>query len=220
MRELKITLDPENQLSRKGAFTFLLILTTARDIFINRGYSNFSLQKVAEISGLARGNVTYYFANREALLRALLTSIIRGYIDDFDVIMKEDSPAEEKFIRVISLIISDLGTRETSLFFPELWALAGHNDVAANAMDELYIHARKCLVELIRQINPQLKKAEHETLALFISAAMEGQTPFIGYNRKYAHKRKNIEKISTYAFLKIVKEIKSESINFAERLES
>lgn len=213
MRSLRIILELDHKLTPKGHDTVLVILSTARDIFVNEGYGSFSLQKVADACGIARGNVTYYFANREELLRKLLGSIIRGYMDDFDNIIKDDRPAEEKLEQIISLIINDLGTRETSVFFPDLWALAGHNEVAAKAMKELYVHARKYLVTVIKKINPRLNNSEYETLALFISAAMEGQTPFVGYNRSHANKRKVIERISIYTFLKIVKEMDSDDLN-------
>ena len=212
MRAFKIVPDTENNLSKKGRDTLLTILSAARDAFIDNGYGAFSLQAVAERSGLARGNVTYYFANRDELLAALLRAIISGYMWDFDHIVAEDLPNEEKLAKIISLIVEDLGTRETSDFFPELWALANHNETAAEEMKRLYDEARRHIVILIKQINDTLSHNDAEALGLFISASLEGQTPFIGSNRPFNKSLPQIRNIAVYGFVELVKNIEPKDI--------
>ena len=208
MRSLRISPDCKDVASPKGRQTILKILTAARDIFIENGYSEFNLKKVSEKCGLARGNVTYYFPNRDALLQALLWSVISEYTWDFDHIMaRTDASAEEKFVIIVRRITEDLGTRETAMFFPELWALANHSDYAATEMERLYSLARTYLVDLIAEINPGLKPADREAVALFVSAALEGQTPFVGYGRIHRKRLPQITNIAASALLETVRSI-------------
>ena len=175
MRTLRIHPTSKGAASQKGSQTLLKILSAARDVFIENGYGEFNLKRVSERCGLARGNVTYYFPSRDDLLQALLQAVIGGYTWDFDHIMAdEETSAEDKFVAIVRLIVEDLGTRETSIFFPELWALANRSGYAAVEMEQLYADARKYLVELIAEINPDLSPDEQQAVALFCSAALEG----------------------------------------------
>ena len=212
MRDLKLIPDTPATISLKGQATILTILTAARDIFIDNGYGAFSLRQVSQKCGLARGNITYYFASRDELLAALLRAIISGYMWDFDHIISEDKADEEKLADIITLIINDLSTHETSMFFPELWALSSHNETAAQEMKRLYDDARKHIIRLIKAINPHLSQDDREALGLFISAAMEGQTPFIGHSRAFAKRLPQIRAIAIYNFIDLIQNIRPQDI--------
>lgn len=206
MRTLRIHPASKGAASQKGRQTLLKILSAARDVFIENGYGEFNLKRVSERCGLARGNVTYYFPSRDALLQALLRAVISGYTWDFDHIMgDEETSAEDKFVAIVRLIIEDLGTRETSIFFPELWALANRSDYAAMEMEQLYADARKYLVDLIAEINPGLSLDGQQAVALFCSAALEGQTPFVGHGRAHRRRLPQIANIAANALLETVR---------------
>ena len=163
---------------------------------------------MSEQCGLARGNVTYYFPNRDALLQELLRAVISGYTWDFDHIMADtETSAEDKFVAIVRLIVEDLGTQETSIFFPELWALANRSDYAALEMERLYADARSYLVDLIAEINPDLGPDAREAVALFVSAALEGQTPFVGHGRAHGRRLPQIANIAASALLQTVRSI-------------
>jgi len=213
MRDLSLIPEMVDDISEKGQHTVLHILSAARDVFINDGYGAFSIQKVAKKCKLARGNITYYFPSRDKLLHALLRAVIAGYMQDFDHIMAQaDTNAEEKFVAIVTLIMEDLGTRETAIFFPELWALANHNKDAAHEMKQLYDKARKYLVDLIKEINPSLNAREAENVGLYVSATMEGQTPFVGYKGTFHKDLPRLTNIAVYSLLLTVKSIKPNHI--------
>ena len=206
MRTLRMDPNGSGAASQKGEQTILKILSAARDVFIESGYGEFNLKRVSEKCGLARGNVTYYFPNRDALLKALLRAVISGYTGDFDHIMADtETSAEEKFVAIVRLIVEDLGTRETSIFFPELWALASRSDYAAAEMERLYADARRYLVDLIAEINPDLGLDAQQAVALFVSAALEGQTPFVGHGRAHGPRLPQISNIAANALLETVR---------------
>ena len=213
MRTLRINPDTKGAASPKGRQTLLKILNAARDVFIEHGYGQFNIKRVSERCGIARGNITYYFPSRDALLQALLRAVISGYTWDFDHIMADAGrSAEDKFVAIVRLIVEDLGTRETSVFFPELWALANRSGYAAEEMESLYADARRYLVDLIAQINPGLGPDARQAVALFVSASLEGQTPFVGYGRAHGRRLPQITNIAANALLQTVRSIDGDDV--------
>ncbi|WP_421866546.1 TetR/AcrR family transcriptional regulator [Motiliproteus sp.] len=214
MRELQLQVRPGTAAFSKGQQRVLKILQSARDLMIAGGYHNLTMRKVAAEAGISVGNLSYYYPNKEHLLRDLLDQVIESYMWEFDKIKEEAGVGpEQQFVAIIRFIIDDLGTQETTNFFPELWALSNHDSHAAERMDALYIKARLVLNELIEVLNPSLNEPEREQLALFISASMEGLTPFAGFNKPWESKRDNIANIAAISFLNLVKTIRNEDID-------
>ena len=106
------------------------------------------------------------------------------------------------------------------MFFPELWALASHNEAAAQEMYRLYEKARQHFIVLIGAINPSLSVKETAALALFISASLEGQTPFIGHDRAFASRLPEIRDIAVYSILELVKNMRPADIQSPPSLAS
>lgn len=181
------------------------ILDAARDIFVEEGYSSLSMRKVATKANISIGNLNYYYRTKEDLLRDLLDYVITPYLEEFDRARKRAGESPEKQIRaVLEFWIEDLGTPETTGFFPECWALANHNPFVAELMDDMYARAREALIELIPEINPTLTRKEVEQLALYMCASMEGLTIFAGYEKPWHSQLPGLRKLSISHFMNIV----------------
>lgn len=189
---------------KKGKDTRNQILNVARDLLIDEGYHNFSLRKVAENAGIRVGNLQYYFPAKSDLVKAMLDHVIDDYLQDFDDIRGTGTP-EEQFIAVIEDVITDLNTRKTTVFFPELWSLSNHEKGITRSMDNMYQRYREVLAEIIREINPSLSKAQSQRLALFFSSSVEGHTIFIGYRKPWRGETENIVNLAAQSFLWLVK---------------
>jgi len=206
MRDLVIKADQQRVKSRRGFETRRMIIVTALDIFINEGYSAFTLQRVADLCGLSRGNVTYHYGARKDLLQALLSAVIAGYIDAFKEISADTSlTVEDKFLKTVDLIMEDLGTEQTANFFPQLWALSMHNEHAREGMDQLYDNVFTHFETLIAQMNPAISDEDRRTLSVHISVSLEGHTPFVGPSRKFRENIGAFSKIAGANFLRLIK---------------
>ena len=173
---------------------------------INDGYHNLTMRKVAAGAGISAGNLYYYYRDKNLLLRDLLDAAFAGYAQEFDSIRTNSAADPEAgFCAIITFIIEDLGTLETTNFFPELWAVSNHDGHAAEVMNELYEKERAVLKELIISINPKLSDEVVEHLALFMSASMEGMTPFVGYGKPWNSSRSEMAKIACTNFLQMIK---------------
>ena len=214
MRNLTNKMRPGTAVSRKGNERIDQIMCAARDTLVRLGYQGFTMRAVAAECGISVGNLNYYYASKADLLADLLEMVIEGYLADFDDILAESDPRtpEQALERVIRFIIADLGTRETTVFFPELWALANHDSAASKRMHQLYAKARVVFDELIPKINPALSTMETRQVSLFLSASLEGHTMFIGYKKPWARHRRRLSNIAVKGLLDLVRSITADDI--------
>jgi AcrR family transcriptional regulator len=195
-----------DRLTAKSNARRLSILEAARDIFMNEGYSRFTMRKVATAAGISLGNLNYHFPRKDYLLKALLEYVIDGYTTEFN---RRRSAAGESPSRqleaVLAYWIDDLLARETTNFFPELWALSNHDAQVAGMTDDLYRRARQPLLALIPLVNPALSKAEVAQIALVMCASMEGLTVFAGHDKPWAAQHTDLKKLMLRSFFRMMR---------------
>lgn len=198
----------------KGRDVYEQILRAALNLLIEEGYRSVSMRRVATACGMKLGNLTYYFPTKEDLVRELLDAVISSYEIEFDAIVhEEDASAISRLEEICILILEDIGTKKTTRFFPELWALSNHDDFVLERMQELYQRARRPLISLIAEINPALSPDQCETAALFISASMEGMTVFAGHEKPFAHRMRWVEQISVKAFVDLITSLSPDDLD-------
>ena len=193
----------------KGITRLISILDAARQVFMEAGYTGFTMRRVAARTGISIGNLNYYYRTKEDLLHDLVEYVINDYLVEFESRRQVAGRSPEKqLLAVLKFWIDDLSTRETTIFFPELWALGNHEPRVAELVDELYAKARLPLNELIPQINPTLTRKETERMALYMCAAMEGLTVFVGKDKGWAGQIEEIKRITIRNFLDMIKNTK------------
>jgi AcrR family transcriptional regulator len=188
----------------KGNETRELILRTALGILVDEGYRAMSMRRVAGACDMKFGNLTYHYRSREDLVRELLEAVIRSYEIQFDQIIHMPGVPRERLGRICQFILEDIRSKNTTRIFPELWALSNHDDFVLGRVQDLYRRARAPLVEIIGEMRPDLPSADREAVALFISAAMEGTTPFGGYEKPFEPMMPRLERIAIHAFVSLV----------------
>lgn len=188
----------------KGRNSAERILQHATDVLIDSGYHNFSLRKVASAAGVRLGHLQYYFPTKAKLVEAMLDRTIQAYLDEFERIRVEGGTPHEQFYAIIRSVITDLGTRQTTVFFPELWSLANHETGIDNLMDTMYGKYRNVLRDIVRDVNPDLSENQAARLALFMSSSMEGHTMFIGHQKPWNAEIEHFVDMSIRSFLWLV----------------
>lgn len=213
MRHLKIQDRHEKATSPKGKERVREILQAARDILIEEGYPSLTMRKIAASCGMTVGNLSYYFPNKQALLHDLTEAVVEGYAEDWDEIRANpDLSPEEQFTEIVHFILADLGTKETTRFFPALWVLANHDPVAAESMEYIYAKERKMLAELIGAINPALSSKAQTVIALFVSSTIEGHTMFTGFERKWTKYAEEAYGLAVRSLISLIKNSTTEEV--------
>jgi AcrR family transcriptional regulator len=193
------------QRSQKGEKSAKGILLAAESLLIDEGYHNFSLRKVAARAEQTLGSLQYYFPTKNALVKAMLDNRIQRYLVMFEQI-RASAGADpiDQFQALISGIVRDLNTKTTTVFFPEVWAMANHDEQATEFMDAMYGAYRDVLVDVIHLINPNLSQRQLTRLAIYISASLEGHTMFIGHRKRWKKETENIISMASLSFLWLI----------------
>ena len=190
-----------------GQETAQRILDEARRLFMEDGHGKLTMRRIAKAAGMSPGNLSYYYPTRADLLADLLQYVIDGYIRQLQTLRDEASDdADEQFRAVLGFVFNDLATRETTLFFPELWVLANRDDWIAQQMEKMYAQYRAILVDVIGLINPTLDETRRSDLALMISASIEGHTVFVGHGRPHRARAGQLRNLLIEHFLRLVKD--------------
>ena len=180
------------------------IVAAAETILIRDGYARLSMRAIAQECGISVGNLNYYFRRKNDLLLALIETIWRRYRGMIEQIRSAgfDSPRDE-LEAVLRFIFKDLGTRQTTVFFPELWALANHERYAAMMMERLYDYEQGVFTELIAKVRPDLSSKDQHRLALHVSASIEGHTLFVGHKKRFCGDQ-TIEDLAITTYLQLI----------------
>lgn len=193
----------------RGTETVDAILKAALSVLIDEGAESFTIRRVAAACNLRVGNVSYHFPKKETLVQVLLDEIMEKYHAKLEVNVRQPALSDEDRLKLIIVIcLEDICGKRTTRLFTELWALANHNDFIAERITAFYAKVHDVIGEYVQRINPALSKDEVHTLSLFISASMEGTTPFLGYHKPWNKKMPAIIGISTDWLVELVKSTK------------
>jgi AcrR family transcriptional regulator len=213
MKDLRLQRRHEKASSQKGRDRVQKILHATLDLIVEEGFSSLSMRKIAGRCDMTVGNLSYYYTSKSDLIHDLVDSVLQGYQDIWDPLISDETlTAEEKLIAFIKLIMEDLGTFETTRFFPELWVMATHDSFVCECKMEAYKKVRLALSRLLKEVNPKLTNNSIEALSVFISASMEGHTIFIGYNKSCSAYAPQALNIAVNTFVSIAKNLTNEQI--------
>lgn len=189
---------------KKSAETRAAIIRGAIDLLVEEGYHNFSLRKVAVRAGVSIGNLQHHFESKEKLIAVMLDDVISGYLEEFQGLIRTTESPKEQLRSVIKRVVEDLGTKETTMFFPELWSLGNHEPAVGDFMHEMYGKYRDIYKEIIPEINPRLSDEQVERAALFIASSLEGHTMFVGYGKSDNHQLNAVADMAYRNFLHMI----------------
>ena len=68
------------------------ILEAALDVFSVHGYRGATLDQIAEMAGLSKPNLLYYFPSKEAVHTALLNRLLHTWLDPLRALDPEGEP--------------------------------------------------------------------------------------------------------------------------------
>ncbi|MBP9185296.1 MAG: TetR family transcriptional regulator C-terminal domain-containing protein [Fuscovulum sp.] len=98
-----------------------VILDAALEVFSTHGFRGATLDQIAEVAGLSKPNLLYYFPSKEAVHRALLTALLDTWLDP----LKAMDPGGEPVAEVLAYVRRKLDLardfpRESRLFAGEI----------------------------------------------------------------------------------------------------
>ena len=181
----------------RGTETVDAILKAALRVLINEGAGAFTIRRIATECGMKVGNVSYHFPRKDLLIQVLLDDLLVSYDKLLEHRVRQpDLSAEQRLRLLIVLCLEDIAGIRTTRLFTELWALANHNPFIADRVRAFYQKVHDFIAEYVTALNPAVAPDDVKTVALFISAAMEGTTPFTGYEKPWADRMPAVTRIA------------------------
>jgi AcrR family transcriptional regulator len=197
----------------RGSETVDQILKAALDVLIDEGADAFTLRRIAARCDMKVGNVSYHFPRKEMLIQVMLDEMLESYDKLLEeMVRKPGLTTEERLKLVIILCLEDIQTKRTTHLFTELWALANQSDFVADRVRLFYSKVHEIIGEYVAQINPALSADEVHSVSLFISASMEGSTPFLGHKKPWAHKMPAFTALAAMSFVHLAKTVTSRDL--------
>lgn len=109
---------PRTRIQQKNSET---ILEAALDVFSTYGFRGATLDQIADVAGLSKPNLLYYFPSKEAMHQALLTRLLDTWLDPLREMDKDGDPVTEILAYVRRKIeLSRDYPRESRLFANEI----------------------------------------------------------------------------------------------------
>lgn len=98
--------------------TKMLILSSARTLFSEKGYDETAVEEICALAGVAKGTFFYYFESKQYIVRYILSKQMEEYRDKLSEQMDTFKDAISKMEYFISALIelSDIGTETESYF--------------------------------------------------------------------------------------------------------
>ena len=109
---------PKTRIQQRNSET---ILEAALEVFSQQGFRGATLDQIAEVAGLSKPNLLYYFASKEAIHGALLSGLLVTWLDPLRAMDPEGDPVSEVlgYVRR-KLELSRDFPRESRLFANEM----------------------------------------------------------------------------------------------------
>lgn len=201
----------------RGTETVDAILKAALAVLIDEGASAFTIRRIAAECGMKVGNVSYHFPRKELLIQILLDELLESYDKLLESRVRAPALSTEERLRLVIVIcLEDIAGKRTTRLFTELWALANQNTFVADRVRAFYQKVHDFIAEYVSLLNPALSPDEAQTVALYISASMEGSTPFTGFEKPWAHRMPAFIRIAATYLVELAKTITPEQIGALE----
>ena len=198
----------------RGTETVDAILKAALRVLINEGAGAFTIRRIAAECGMKVGNVSYHFPRKELLIQVLLDDLLVSYDKLLESRVRQpELSAEERLHLIIVMCLDDIAGMRTTRLFTELWALANHNPFIADRVRAFYQRVHDFIAEYVSSLNPALPPDDVQTVAIYISATMEGTTPFAGYQKPWADRMPALRRIAASHLVDLARTVTPEQIH-------
>lgn len=103
------------------------ILEAALEVFSQRGFHGSTIDQIADVAGMSKPNLLYYFRTKEAMHRALIDRVLENWLEPLQSFDADGDPGQEirAYIRRKLELARDF-PRESRLFANEILQGAPH----------------------------------------------------------------------------------------------
>lgn len=160
--------------------TVIRILDAARDLFMQRGYSDVSITDISKAAGVTKPTLYYHFADKEAVYAGMALRLLDDMHDDMARRIAAQSTTCERLVALTSMIFAIPGG-DTRLMRHEMFTHLGadHQRRLAQAFyARLFQPITRLMAEAVER--GDLAAQPPEELTMFFLSMVEGFREFAG----------------------------------------
>jgi AcrR family transcriptional regulator len=149
------------------------ILSVARKLLVEEGYSGFVLREIAARCGITIGNLQYYFRTRDLLLEAVTRTALFDDLEEIDAIAENGGEGEAQLRELASVVLRQwLG--DSGKIYAAAAFLSRNQPELRSMVAELYSQFYEHLIVVLRQLQPRAHRQTLLTKARLITALLDG----------------------------------------------
>jgi len=164
--------------SRKGQERSEAILDAAEQLLVDEGHAALTLRGVAQRAGIRLGNLQYYFATREELVRALLARVLERATARVEARMSVAGEPGRALEEALDSLLEEQRDPASYRLFYDLWALAAREPAIATEVRAFYTRYTHAVAEALLKAAPRLTRAESRARGALLVALLEGLSLF------------------------------------------
>jgi AcrR family transcriptional regulator len=175
-----------------------LIIESAQAVLATKGYAGFTTRAVAEAAGISQGNLAYHFKTKQDLLRAVVAHLIDYYSDRLRELLQElDIEKSNGMDQLFRYLWNDTTSENVVRVFRELWAIALHDAVVKDAIDDFYDSVMEDVLEALRSVYPDASIASLRESVHLLAIISEGTSVLYGTRSDRAVSEERMIKIAS-----------------------
>ncbi|MEM7171958.1 MAG: TetR family transcriptional regulator [Pseudomonadota bacterium] len=169
----------KNAGTAKGAYRVASIIEATRSHILRKGHGAVTLEAVAELVGIRKGNLQYYFPTRSDLLCATFAAEIESHSQEWIAARDaQNDGARSRLNRVVAFELESNRNAEFIAQVRERWSLEERDERARELTEKWYAWITEKYAELIAGIRPELKHEQRLEIAAVIYSLVVGSTPY------------------------------------------
>lgn len=157
------------------------ILDSAETVLRRHGYAGLSTRRVADEAAIALGNLTYHYPTKAELIRAMISRLVTGYLGRIQEVLQTPGRGVEALVR---WLLQEAVTEDATWLFRELWAMALHDPVVRDAIDDFYDELMDNVAATLEAAYPAADPQAVRDLVQFIALMSEGSAVLYGTRRR------------------------------------
>ena len=173
--------------SRASRTTIKLIVESAQDVLIEKGYAGFTTRAVAETAKISQGNLGYHFKTKQDLLRAVVEDQVETILGRFATMLQG---IDHENANGVDQLLRDIWKETTSdrvvRLFRELWAIAMHDSDVRDQIDDMYDDLMEKVVAMLQKFYPNAEVQSLRESVQLLAIVSEGTSVLFGTRSKRA----------------------------------
>lgn len=172
---------PSEPSYKSGKATKQAIIAAAEAVLVRHGHSGFTLKRVADVAGIAVGNLSYHFPTKDSLLGQLINNTLAEYSNRFDLLIQKGTVSgPDKLGELVEWFMDDSTTSRYTHLFRELWAAALHSPPLNRALQRFYDRSIAKVLALVESLPGEAGHRDIELIVYLMCVISEGSTVVFG----------------------------------------